>query len=75
MSSQIKDRKHIEQNVHSVTKAMPQMGLWGAGGVKNLSVGICDGAPSTACSSFFCVDTLHSISCFFLLVNFIHPSS
>ena len=27
------------------------MGLWGAGGVKNFSVGICDGAPSTARSS------------------------
>ena len=28
------------------------MGLRGAGGVKNFSVGICDGAPSTARSSF-----------------------
>ena len=28
------------------------MGLQGAGGVKNFSVGICDGAPSTARSSF-----------------------
>ena len=27
------------------------MGLRGAGGVKNFSVGICDGAPSTARSS------------------------
>ena len=27
------------------------MGLWGAGWVKNLSVGIGDGAPSTAHSS------------------------
>ena len=26
----------------------------GAGGVKNFSVGICDGAPSTARSSCFC---------------------
>ena len=28
------------------------MGLRGAGGVKNFSVGICNGAPSTARSSF-----------------------
>ena len=28
------------------------MGLRGAGGVKNFSVGICDGAPSTVRSSF-----------------------
>ena len=27
------------------------MGLWGAGGVKKFSVGICDGAPSTRHSS------------------------
>ena len=51
--SQIKDRKHIEQNFHSVARVM----LWGGsswcwgGGVKNFSVGICDGAPSTARSS------------------------
>ena len=45
--SQIKDRKHIEQNF--VARVMPQD--VGAGGVKNFSVGICDGAPSTARSS------------------------
>ena len=28
------------------------VGLWGAGGVKNFSVWICDGASSTARSSF-----------------------
>ena len=39
----IKDRKHIEQNFHSAA------GVWW---VKNFSVGICDGAPSTAHSSF-----------------------
>ena len=50
--SQIKDRKHIEQNFHSVTRVMPQDGTVGARGVKNFSVGICDGAPSTAHSSF-----------------------
>ena len=52
MFSQIKDSKHIVQNFHSVAMVMPQMGLRGAGGVKNFSVGICDGAPSTARSSF-----------------------
>ena len=44
-----KDRKNIEQNFHSVV--MPGVGLVGAGGVKNFSVGICDGASSTAHSS------------------------
>ena len=48
--SQIKDRKHIEQNFHSVARVMPRGGTC-AGGVKNFSVGICDGAPSTARSS------------------------
>ena len=51
MFSQIKDRKHIEQNFYSVAKVMPQVGTAGAGGVKNFSMGICDGAPSTARSS------------------------
>ena len=50
MLSQIKDRKHIEQNYHSVAGIMPQSWGWG-GGVKNFSVGIHDGAPSTAPSS------------------------
>ena len=53
MFSQIKDRKHIEQNFHSVARVMPGVGLGDAGGVKNFSLGICDGAPSTACSSYF----------------------
>ena len=56
MFSQIKDRKHIEQNFHSVAKVMPRGGTAGAGGVKNFSVGICDGAPSTARSSFLCIN-------------------
>ena len=51
MFSQIKDRKHIEQNFQSVAKVLPLVGTAGAGGVKNFSVGICDGAPSTARSS------------------------
>ena len=35
---------------------MPQgwdLGCWGGGEVKNFSVGICDGAPSTARSSYY----------------------
>ena len=59
MLSQIKDRKHIEQNFHSVAKFMPRNGTAGAGGVKNFSVRICNGAQSTARSSmklfFICV--------------------
>ena len=54
MFSQIKDRKHIEYNFHSVVGVMPQgwdLGVLGGGGLKNFSVGICDGAPSTARSS------------------------
>ena len=54
--SQIKDRKHIEQNFHSVSRILRQgLDLGVLGGVKNLSVGICDGAPSTGSSSFFIV--------------------
>ena len=50
--SQIKDRKHIEQNFLFCCQAhAPGVGLAGAEGVKNFSVGICDCAPSTACSS------------------------
>ena len=46
--SQIKDRKHNEQNFHSVARVMSQgWDLGVLGGVKNFSVGICDGAPST----------------------------
>ena len=54
--SQIKDRKHIEQNFHSVGKVMPRGGTAVCGGVKNFSMGICDGAPWTAHSSIdkFC---------------------
>ena len=51
MFSQIKDRKHIEQNFHSVAKVVPRGGTAGCWGVKNFSVGICEGDPSTACSS------------------------
>ena len=50
MFSQVKD-KHIEQNFHSVARIMPQGWDLGMLGVKIFSVGICDGAPSTAHSS------------------------
>ena len=64
MFSQIK----AEQNFHSVAKFMPRGGggeLWGAGGVKNFSVGICDGSPSTAPSSFvIAFDTAYGIYIF-----------
>ena len=50
--SQIKGRKHIEQNFHSVAGIMPQGWDLGVLGVKNFSVGICYGTQSTAHSSF-----------------------
>ena len=56
MFSQIKDRNYIEQLFHSVARVMALGGTWGAGGgggVKNLNVGICDRALSTARSSFY----------------------
>ena len=34
--SQIKDRKHIEQNFHSVARISPGVGLIGAGGSQKL---------------------------------------
>ena len=34
----------------------------GAGAVKNFSVGICDGAPSIACSSFLYYDAHLSLN-------------
>ena len=49
--SQIKDSKHIVKDFHSVARV--GLGAAGGGGVKNFSVGICDGAPSTAGSSFY----------------------
>ena len=45
---QIKDRKHIEQNLHSVAGGCPRGGTWEGWWVKNFSVRICDGTPSTA---------------------------
>ena len=67
----IKDMKHIEQNFHSVAQVMPQGRDLGVLGVKNLNVGICDGAPSTARSSYFII-----VSCliFFLLCEALRPT-
>ena len=51
--SQIKDRKHIEQNFHSVAKVKPRCGTAGCwGSKKTFSVEICDSTPLTARSSF-----------------------
>ena len=63
MFSQIKDRKHIEQNFHSVHSCWghaPGVGLGGAGWVKNFSVVIWDGTPWTAHSSLFSIFNLKS---------------
>ena len=49
----IKDRKHIEQNFHSVAGVMLQGWDFGVLGVKKFSVGICDCGPLTARSSFY----------------------
>ena len=62
MFSQMKDRKHIEQNFHSVSGVMPKgwdMGGGGAGWVKKISEGIWDGAPSTVHSSFKLIFHIH----------------
>ena len=45
------------------------MGLGGAGGVKNFSLGICDGAPSTARSSFCLSLNLYDFVVCFSLQN------
>ena len=52
MFSQIKDRKHIEQNEILLLGSCPGMGRRGAGGDKIFHVGIWDGALWTASSSF-----------------------
>ena len=46
-------RKYTEQNFYSVAGAMPQGRDFGVLGGQNFSVGICDGAPSTAHSSYY----------------------
>ena len=49
---QINDRKRIEHNFHSVAGVKPQGWDLGVPLVQNFSVGIFDGGPSTAHSSF-----------------------
>ena len=51
MFSQIKDRKPIEQNFHSVARVMPEGGTSVLGGVKNLAWGFAMAPPSTAHST------------------------
>ena len=58
--SQINDMKHIEQNFHSVAWVMSQGWDFRVLEVKNLSVGICDGDPSTACCIFRFSQWIHS---------------
>ena len=69
---QIKDRKHIEQNFHPVAGLMPQswdLRCWVG---QNLSMGICDGAPSTAHSSLsFSFPIFFLIFFFFATFSFI----
>ena len=50
--SQIKDRKHIEQNFLLLPGSCPWWDLGVLGGAKNFSMVIWDGAPSTARSDF-----------------------
>ena len=57
----INDMKHIEQNFHSVAWDMPKKHDLRVMGVKNLNVGICDGAPSTARSSYLIINSCFSV--------------
>ena len=51
--SQMKDT-YISDGIFILSPgSCPGWDLWVLGGVKNFSVGICDGTPSTARSSFF----------------------
>ena len=43
---QLKDMKHFKQNFHTVAWVMPHDRDSGVLGVKNLSVGLCDGTPN-----------------------------
>ena len=49
--SQIKDKNILIKIFILLPGSCPGWDLWVLGGVKNFSVGICDGAPSTARSS------------------------
>ena len=57
--SQIKDRNILNRIFILLPGSCPGVRLVGAGGVKNFSVGICDGAPSTTCSSLIFVGHGH----------------
>ena len=46
-----RDKKHIEQNFHSIAGGHAKWMELGVAGGQNFSVAICDGAPSTARSS------------------------
>ena len=59
--SQIKDRKHIEYNSHSVARVMPQGGTCGCWGESKNLAWVCGSAPLTARSSFRYHHQLNSI--------------
>ena len=56
--SPIKDIKHIERGFRFVAWVCPRGVTWVCWG-QNFSVGICDGAPSTARSSFLMYKSKH----------------
>ena len=67
MFSQIKDIKHIEQIFFILLPgSCPGVGL---GVVKNFSVGICDGAPLTECSSLI-MDSLCGSQLIWVYIGF-----
>ena len=74
MFSQIKDRKHIEQNFHSVARVMPWgWDLGGAGGEsKTLAWGFAMASHGLRSLLLFCihVNHLYFILVFFLVVVF-----
>ena len=52
--------KHMKHNFHSAAWVMPEGWDFGVLGVKSLSVWICNGVPSTACS---CLKFLTLVAC------------
>ena len=65
--------KHIKHNFYSVAWFMPQGWNLGVLGIKNWSLGICDGAPSTVCSSLDLYQLSYHIDCLLLeRVGYIH---
>ena len=53
-----------DMNIHSVAWVVPRDGTWGLLEVQNLSLGVYDGSPSTAHSSYFII-----VSFYFFLVR------